>query len=48
MEGIRSLDGSEADFEVEDDGTKAWQGCYHGGDLEPWRLRVWLVKDDEA
>lgn len=28
------MTGISGDFE-----PGAWQGCYHGGDLEPWRLK---------
>ncbi len=27
------MEGISGDFEKD-----AWQGCYHGGDLKPWRL----------
>ena len=29
-----NMEGIPGDFE-----EGAWQGCYHGGDLESWRLR---------
>jgi hypothetical protein len=31
------MTGIPGDFE-----PRAWQGCYHGGDLEPWRLRRYV------
>ena len=38
-----NMDGIEGDFE-----PGAWQGCYHGGDLELWLLRLWQAKHERG
>ena len=38
-----NMEGIAGDFEED-----AWQGCYHGGNLESWRLRAYRERHEEA